>query len=151
MYIEIPSKDESKAAEAAARSLAKNPKKRGAKLVALRLVKGPKDPQPEEVQIPVTAYKIFILLLSEMARGNAVTLMPIHAELTTQEAADILNVSRPYLIQLLERGELKYRKVGKHRRVLAKHLFEYKRTIDQKREGTLNELTHDAQRLGLDY
>ncbi|MCB0307754.1 MAG: excisionase family DNA-binding protein [Bdellovibrionales bacterium] len=151
MVVNIPSKDESKTAEEAARSLARHQPTKKEKVVSLQFIRGEKNKSPEEVKIPFAAYQLLINLLSEMARGNAVTLMPIHAELTTQEAANLMNVSRPFLIQLLEKGEVPFRKVGSHRRILAKDLFEYKKGIDIKRSETLDELTADAQKLGLDY
>ena len=72
------------------------------------------------------------------------------AELSTQQAANILNVSRPYLIKLLESGEIPYYKVGKHRRILAQELYNYKSDIDTERSQTLDELTALTQELGLD-
>jgi len=85
-----------------------------------------------------------------MAEGNAVTMIPIHAELTTQQTADLLNVSRPYLINLLEKGEIAYRTVGRHRRVLAKDILTYKKNTETARRKTLDDLAALQQELGLD-
>lgn len=105
----------------------------------------------QDITVPVSALRLLVDILAQMAEGNAVTIMPIHAELTTQQAADFLNVSRPYLVGLLERNELPYRKVGSHRRILAKELLEYRASTLIRSRQTLDELTRQAQDLKMGY
>ena len=125
--------------------LAARPKK------ALRLRIEPENEPEESISIPVAAFRLLNSILTEMAKGNAVTLIPVHAELTTRQAADILNVSRPFLIEQLEKGVIPYRKVGTHRRVMFKDLMEYKQTMDHNRLKALEELSVIDQELGLGY
>jgi excisionase family DNA binding protein len=105
----------------------------------------------EDLVLPGPVLQLLLDILSEMAKGNAISLVPIHHELSTQEAANLLNVSRPHLVSLLEKNELPFRKVGAHRRVLAKDLIEYKAKIDAQRKSALDELAEVSQSLGMGY
>lgn len=105
----------------------------------------------ETVSIPVSAFRLLNDILTQMAQGNAVTIIPIHAELTTQQAADILNVSRPFLIEQLEKKVIPHHKVGTHRRVLFQDLMNYKKQMDRQRLDTLEKLAQQAEDLGLGY
>lgn len=102
-----------------------------------------------DLELPREAVELLATVLSHMAAGRAVSIVPEHAELTTQQAADMLNVSRPFLIGLLEAGEIDYRKVGTHRRIRAQSLLEYQRQDDRKRRKAADELTALNQEMGL--
>src|SRR5215210_3180046 len=102
-------------------------------------------PSGRSYELPHSVFSVLERVVAEMARGNAVKVLPVHAELSTQEAADLLNVSRPHLVHLLEQGEMKYRKVGTHRRVRLDELIVYKERRDAARLVALDEMARTAQ------
>lgn len=103
----------------------------------------------EVLEVPRGAVELLARILAHMAAGESVSILPSHAELTTQQAADLLNVSRPFLIGLLEAGEIDYRTVGKHRRVRADSLRTYIREDDLRRRQAADELAALNQEMGL--
>jgi excisionase family DNA binding protein len=107
--------------------------------------------QAHQVELPTSALRLLVDILAELADGNAVQVVPVHAELTTQEAADLLNVSRPHLVKLLEEGLLPYHRTGKHRRVRFADLMQFKSERDHASEQAMAELAKQAQELGMGY
>lgn len=101
------------------------------------------------VEVPRSALTALARVLDSFAHGEGVTVLPVHTELTTQQAADALNVSRPFLIRLLNAGKIDYRTVGKHRRVKAASLIGYMRRDDARRMAVADELAAEAHALGL--
>lgn len=137
----LPTESDASLAKETSRLLA--PRVRSSAPLSFRVLDAAKG---ETLRIPAPAAKMLVRILEEMARGNAVTLIPVHAELTTQEAADLLTISRPSLIQLLDEGKIEYRKVGTHRRVRFESLMDYKRKADAARRAALAELaTYDQE------
>ncbi|MEQ5806855.1 helix-turn-helix domain-containing protein [Alteromonas sp. NFXS44] len=105
----------------------------------------------ERVVLPASALELLKNILVQMAQGNAVTLVPVHAELTTQQAAEMLNVSRPFFVKLLEERQIPFSRKGTHRRVLFSDVQAYKAKIDEERMKVLDELSEQAQELGMGY
>ena len=104
-----------------------------------------------DIILPASVLRLLKGILAEMAQGHGVALLPVQAELTTQQAADLLSVSRPYLIRLLEDRKIPFRLVGQHRRVRFDDLLAYQRKDDEERRRIADELTADAQELGMGY
>ena len=107
--------------------------------------------EADDIILPGHVLQILLDVLAEMSKGNAISLIPHHQEISTQEAAKLLNVSRPFLVGLLENGEIPFRKVGAHRRVKLTDVLEYKDQSDAKRLQALNELTTLSQEEGMGY
>lgn len=104
-----------------------------------------------EIEVPVSALRMLVDILANMAEGNAVSIVPIHAELTTQQAADFLGVSRPHFIGLLEHGDLPHHKVGTHRRVFFHDLMQYQARRMEQSKAALDALSEQAQKLDMGY
>jgi excisionase family DNA binding protein len=101
--------------------------------------------------LPASSLRLLADILAQIGSGNAVTVLPVETELTTQQAADILNVSRPYLVKLLEEGTLPHRSVGTRQRVLLCDVLTYKQATANARAKVLEELTAQAQELKMGY
>lgn len=105
----------------------------------------------EEVPLPDSIYRVLKETALEVSKGHAVSVMAAQQELTTTQAADVLNVSRPYLIRLIDEGQIPSRKVGSHRRVCLDDVLRYKHERDAARREMLKRLTQESQDMGLDY
>lgn len=105
----------------------------------------------DELILPGAVLQVLLDALAQMAQGNAISLLPVHQELSTQEAANLLNVSRPFLVSLLEEGQIPFRKVGTHRRVLLRDLLAYREQVDQERKQALDELAALSQQESMGY
>ncbi len=107
--------------------------------------------QDQPLELPAGAVALLMNILEAMAAGHGVSIIPENAELTTVQAANVLNVSRPYLIKLLAEGAIAHRKVGKHRRILMEDVMTYRRRTDEAREKVLDQLAQEAQEEGMGY
>lgn len=105
----------------------------------------------EAYELPPVAIDVLLEALTQIADGNSITLTASNREITTQQAADFLNVSRPFLVNLLETGQIPFHKVGTHRRVRVADLQHYKQSIDKKRQESLAALAEQAQQLNMGY
>lgn len=105
----------------------------------------------EPIELPAGAVRLLLAILEDMASGQAVALVPHNAELTTQQAAEVLNVSRPFVVKLIAEKKLPVRMVGSHRRIRFEDVMNYKAAVDTERRKALDELAAEAQELGLGY
>jgi excisionase family DNA binding protein len=144
----LPTREASEEAQAALRGLSAVSRRKSLKTIQVR-PEG--EGKPVSVSVPREAFELFLEILGQMANGNAVTIVPVHAELTTQQAADLLNVSRPFLVALLDEKKIPFRLVGTHRRVRAEDLLLYKQRDEAERKAILDELTSEAEKHGLGY
>jgi excisionase family DNA binding protein len=104
-----------------------------------------------EIELSESAFRVLVEALNTMASGNAVMLVPVEAEVTTQQAAEMLNVSRPYLVSLLESGEIAYRNVGRYRRIKHQDILDYQLRRTHRRKETMDELVSQGQELKMGY
>ncbi len=106
-------------------------------------------PDGDRADLPDSVHTLLVSVVRELARGGAVRTVIVHPELTTQQAADLLNVSRPFLIKLLDAGEIPFHRVGSHRRVKLQDTLAYRDQRSQRRRAALAELAREAQEMGL--
>jgi excisionase family DNA binding protein len=105
-------------------------------------------PNGEHIVLPESAFYVLERVAEVLARGDAITVVPVGKELTTQQAADLLNVSRQYVVRLLDEGKIPFAKTGKHRRLRIEHVLAYRQKRDQERRTKLDELTALSEDLG---
>lgn len=99
--------------------------------------------------LPETLAEVLDRVLAEMARGNAVSVVPMQAELTPRQAAELLGVSRPYVSRLMKEGLIPSRNVGTHHRIRLTDLLAYRKKRDDARHGALDELARESERLDI--
>ena len=107
------------------------------------------DNREADIALPSSVLRLILGALQEMGKGHAVTLMPLQSELTTQQAADLMRVSRPSLIKMLDDGKLPYRKVGAHRRILYSDVLQHIQAEHARRTRVMEELVAETERFGL--
>jgi excisionase family DNA binding protein len=129
---------------ALSRALGALPHKGKRRSPACRLV----GPQGESIVIPEAVFRVLERVVDVMARGDAITIVPVGRELTTQQAADLINVSRQYLVRLLEEGRIPFTRTGKHRRLRIEDVLAFKAHRDRERGDALSELTNLSEEFG---
>lgn len=106
-------------------------------------------PDEQAIEIPDSVLTLMRQLVSYLSEGKGISIIPVNKELTTQEAAELLNVSRPFLIKLLDQGDLKFRYVGTHRRIAINDLIEYRNRRDTYRSQAIDEMIRISEEEGL--
>jgi excisionase family DNA binding protein len=140
----VPTDEESERAKNFSRILAKE-------FAPAESVTIQRDDGEESIEIPRQVFNVLMRVLAVMSEGKAFSLIPMDKELTTQQAADILNVSRPYLNKILDLGDIAHRRVGRNRRIKFSDLMEYKKSQEQKSKDALQELADQSQELDMGY
>nr|WP_314534649.1 helix-turn-helix domain-containing protein [uncultured Pseudomonas sp.] len=107
--------------------------------------------KPHTLVLPTSALRLLVDILGELAIGNAVKVVPVHAELTSQEAADLLNVSRPHLVKMLEEGAIPFTKTGRHRRIRFSDLMAFRQRRAEESQEAMEALAQQAQEFGMAY
>jgi excisionase family DNA binding protein len=106
-------------------------------------------PNGERIPLPDSLYRVLRMVVEHLRRGESVSIVHAADELTTQQAADLLNISRPYLVRLVDRGEIPHHRVGTHRRIRREDIDQYRRQRDARRRASLRAMVHEADELGL--
>lgn len=145
-----PTEADARLAQESSRQMAKLLRRRSKKQL-LKLRVQTKNGAGEIISIPGSAFHLFADMLAEMGKGNGVVVVPVQSEVTTQQAAELLNVSRPFLIEQMEKGLIPFRKVGSHRRIFVRDVMAYKHRTDRSRLKALDELSALDQKLSLGY
>jgi excisionase family DNA binding protein len=101
------------------------------------------------IELPDAVYGLLLRILARMQEGKAISIVPVMQDLTTQQAATLIGVSRPYFVRLLEAGKLPFHLTGTHRRVYLKDLMDYKQRRDHERHEALDRMAQEAERLGI--
>lgn len=141
--LHVPSAADARSANQALRAL-----DHGTERAVVRAVGAP---ESAAVELPPEARTLLLRILGHMANGDAVAVVPVAAEVTAQQAAEILGVSRPFVIRLVDEGKLACRLVGTHRRIPLADLLAFKQANRAERRAIAAELTAEAQELGFDY
>jgi excisionase family DNA binding protein len=143
-YVEKPSKEEQKAALLSYAALAAALAQVHSEYPEIEI-----EETKEKIRIPLKALQLLVKILKETSNGKPVSIVPIATEITTQMAAELLGCSRPHLVKLLEKGEISFTKVGKHRRIKYQDVINYKRKMKEEQRELLIKMMNADEELGL--